>query len=290
MPKVTDILQQLLTAKIKGELLGAERVMKIMAELKRQVVTELALTSADTFAAARLQQTLTAIDAHLATWEAQTTREVTGLLNESWQAGKEMLPAMAEAAGVQVGRFWISTHQLDALKEFTLGRFAHVRTDASARIRAEVLLGTLGQKTPQEVTAAVAGELGSPSIFKSIEARAETITKTEMGRAYSMATQKSMESATDVLPELQKMWLHAGHPKRARIYHLNIHGLTVPTDEKFLVGTIAMMYPRDPLAPASEVINCGCTHVPYLSEWGSKKEFLTSWNKAQKAANSRKGA
>lgn len=287
MPKVTDILQQILTSKIKGELLGAERVMKIMAELKRQVVTELATAPADSFGASRLRQTLTAIDAHLAAWETQTTREVTGLLNDSWEAGKEMLPQMAEAAGVQVGRFWISTHQLDALKEFTLGRFAHVRTDASARIRAEVTLGVLGQKTPQEVTAAVAGELGSPSIFRSIEARAETITKTEMGRAYSMATQKSMESAEDVLPELQKMWLHAGHPKRARIYHLNIHGLTVPTAEKFLVGNIGMMHPRDPLAPASEVINCGCTHVPYLPEWGSKKEFVTSWNKAQKAANRR---
>ncbi|WP_298434545.1 hypothetical protein [Geobacter sp.] len=290
MPKVTATLQQLLTSKIKGELLGAERIMKIMAELKRQVLVELATAPGGSFGTARLQQTLAAIDAHLATWETRTRSEAAGLLESSWEAGKELLPAMAEAAGMQVGRFWISTAQLDALKDFALGRFAHVRTDASARIRAEVTLGILGQKTPQEVTAAVAGELGSPSIFKSIEARAETITKTEMGRAYSMATQKSLEASTDVLPELQKMWLHAGHPKRARIYHLNIHGLTVPIAERFLVGNIGMMYPRDPTAPASEVINCGCTHVPYMAEWGSKKEFLTSWDKAQKAANSRKGA
>jgi hypothetical protein len=85
------------------------------------------------------------------------------------------------------------------------------------------------------------------------------------------------------------MWLHAGHPKRARIYHLNLHGHTVPVKDKFLLGNIAMLYPRDPTAPASEVINCGCTHVGYLPEWGTKKSFTKTWNEAQKEANSRKG-
>jgi hypothetical protein len=159
-------------------------------------------------------------------------------------------------------------------------------------------LGVLGQKTPFEVAQKIVGNLSPDlpkwknsdrTIFSTIEERAKVITQTEMGRAFSMAHQGSMVAAADTLPGLQKMWLHAGHPRVARIYHLRLNGNIKPVDENFLVGNISMMYPRDPKAPASEVIRCGCMHVAYMPEWGTKEAFVKSWEKAQVAANKPKG-
>ncbi|MBC8018603.1 MAG: hypothetical protein H7X83_08810, partial [Verrucomicrobia bacterium] len=141
------------------------------------------------------------------------------------------------------------------------------------------------QKTPQEIAGAIAGTLERPGVFKGIAERAEVITKTELGRTFSMAAQKSFESAADTLPGLQKMWLHAGHPKSPRISHLGLNGSIKEVNQPFLVGSVIMMHPRDPKAPISEIINCGCMHVPYMAEWGKKEAFLKSWQKAQTAAN-----
>jgi hypothetical protein len=125
----------------------------------------------------------------------------------------------------------------------------------------------MGGKTPQEVAAAIGKNLNDPSIFTSIAARAETITKTEMGRVFSTAAQKRMEEASRHVAGLEKQWIHAGHPKHARPGHEAAHGQHVPVGEPFNVGGTKMMYPRDPAAPLDEVINCGCDHVPYHARW-----------------------
>lgn len=200
-----------------------------------------------------------------------------------------MLPRLAAlGSNVTLSTVGISTQVLDQIKQFSWGKINAITNDAQAKIRSELTLGLLGQKSPQEVAGAIAGTLERPGVFKGITERAEIITKTELGRSFSMASQASMENAADILPEMQKMWLHAGHPKSPRIYHLNLNGSIKPVDEAFLVGSIAMMYPRDPKAPIGEIINCGCMHVPYMAEWGTKAEFLKSWQKAQAAANKKR--
>lgn len=289
MPDVTATLKQILIDQQRRIIDGQETVRRLLYEVKRQVLAELATAPADSFGAYRLQQTLSAIDAYLAGFEQSARATIGAAITDAWDAGQTLLPQLATAAGLRVNTYWLSSNLLDSLKEFAWGKITAVKNDTAAAIRAELSLGVLGQKTPQEVAAAIAGSLERPGVFASVTARAEVITKTEMGRAFSMANQKSLEAAQETIPELQKMWLHAGHPKRARIYHLRLHGYTLPVREKFLVGNIAMQYPRDPTAPASEVINCGCTHVGWLPEFGTKKAFLKTWSDAQKEANKPKG-
>jgi hypothetical protein len=289
--KVTDILKDILIAQGKR---GADKqaaVRQILEEVRKQVIAEIAAAPADSFTAYRQQQMLREINRHLYDTEASLRVELGKGISESWDAGKAMLKEMAAAGSdINLTTFGISSHVVDQIKEFTWGKISAITNDAQAKIRAEISLGLLGQQTPQEVAGVIAGTLEKPGIFKGISERAEVITKTEMGRTFSMAAQKSFESAADTLPEMQKMWLHAGHPKSPRIYHLNLNGDIKDVDQPFLVGNISMMYPRDPTAPVSEIINCGCMHVPYMAEWGTKKEFLKSWEKAQKAANKPKEA
>lgn len=281
----TDILTQILTDQLRRTISGSEAVRRILEETRRQVVITLAAAPADGFSAYQLPQVVAEITKHLATFEAAAQRELSTEMTDSWQAGIQTLPDMVRSAGAQLQTYGISTAVLDQLKDFTWGKITAVKNDAVAKIRGELTMGILGQKTPHEITVAIAGNLERPGRFQSIFDRAEIITKTELGRTYSMASQASMTAAADDLPELQKMWLHTGHPRSPRIYHLNLNGDIKPVAEPFLVGNIAMMYPRDPKAPLSEIINCGCMHVPYMPEWGTKKQFLNSWTDAQKSAN-----
>ncbi len=99
------------------------------------------------------------------------------------------------------------------------------------------------------------------------------IAKTEMGRAYSTATHEGMKQAARSVPELKKQWWHAGHPARPRMNHLALHGQVRPVNEPFVIGSLSIDYPRASTAPVSEVIRCGCDHVPWHEQWG--REFYS---------------
>jgi hypothetical protein len=125
------------------------------------------------------------------------------------------------------------------------------------KIRGELTLGIMGGKTPQEVAKAIGMNLEDPSIFTSIAARAEVITKMEIGRTFSTAAEKRMEDADKYVDGLEKQWRHVGHPMKPRLTHLAADGQHVLVNEPFDIGGVEMMYPRDPAAPLDETINCG---------------------------------
>jgi hypothetical protein len=289
--KVTSKIKAILADRDKEILSGQEAVAKILEETRRQILLELATLPGDGWSAHFLQQSLSAINARLNTWETATGRELGGRLSSTWESGAELLPTAMDAAGIRVSSFGISSTILDSLKEFAFGRISAVKGDLFNKIRGELTLGVIGQKTPQEVTRALMGDLadkpipigkwGKP-VFKSVEERAQVITGTEMGRAFSLATQKSMDDAVDSVPELKKMWLHAGHPGVPRAIHLALHGQVRDMDRPFYSADgIRIMYPRDPNAPIKEVIRCGCTHIPYHPAFGDAVAFATDFDNRQ---------
>lgn len=99
--------------------------------------------------------------------------------------------------------------------------------------------------------------------------RARATAVTEMLRAHSVAQQESiMQSpATD-----RKKWVHSGsHKNKPRENHIAMNGQIVPKAEPFELtgrdgGTYHPMYPRDPILPAAESINCHCIHIPVSND------------------------
>lgn len=99
--------------------------------------------------------------------------------------------------------------------------------------------------------------------------RARATAVTEMLRAHSVAQQESiMQSpATD-----RKKWVHSGaHKNKPRENHIAMSGQIVPKAEPFELtgrdgGTYHPMYPRDPILPAAESINCHCIHIPVSND------------------------
>ncbi len=290
MPDVTATLKKIIADQEARIITGQEAVARTLEEVRRQVAVELLSAQTDSYSAWRLRQTLAAIDQHLATWAGAARAELTAGLTESWAAGAGQLHELAGAAGMELGRFWIPTSVLEQLKEFSWGKINGVAGEAASKIKAELTLGMLGQKTSQEVAEAIVGNLpdsipylkGRP-VFKSVAERAEVITGTELGRAFSMASQKSMEAAVESVPGLQKLWLHAGHPKVGREIHLLLHGQVREIDNPFYQAPngYGVQFPRDPNAPISEVIRCGCTHVPHHPDWGSAQEFADVFDERQ---------
>ena len=70
----------------------------------------------------------------------------------------------------------------------------------------------------------------------------------------------------------EKMWKHTGeYRNEPRQNHVDMDGQRVPVEEPFELigadgGTYECMYPRDPILPPEESINCHCISQPVVSE------------------------
>lgn len=71
-------------------------------------------------------------------------------------------------------------------------------------------------------------------------------------------------AAAETLQLTQKKWLHLGNPKEPRPVHLALHGVTLPADGLFTLGSGAqVLAPHDWSVPnpAAEWVNCSCQVV-----------------------------
>lgn len=268
MVEANSTIKRLIEQKDAGILSGTEAMQGILRELQKQAQTELGHAALGSWDAYHLKKMLSAIERRISDASSKSKTEMSGLIDDSWQMGLDLVDAPLDAAGIYTGfNISASSVQKMGMKDFAEHITEKMYGDGWSKIKSELTLGVLGGKTPQEVAKAIGMNLTDPSIFASLDARAEAITKTEMGRVFSAAAQSRMEDASQHVEGLEKQWLHAGHPKMPRVYHAALDGHHVPVNEPFFVGSVRMMYPRDPAAPINEVINCGCDHVPYHAGW-----------------------
>ncbi len=93
--------------------------------------------------------------------------------------------------------------------------------------------------------------------------QARRVAVTEVLRAHSVAREEAIQQSpsTD-----RKEWRHTGaHKNKPRPNHVDMDGQIVPKDQPFvLTGRDGVVYhpmfPRDPILPASEAVNCHCIH------------------------------
>lgn len=268
MADVTTTIKSLLKAKDAKQVTGAQYLRGLMGEVRSQITAELAGLRGETYTAQMLRANLASVERYLDGFKKSASTEMGRLLDAAWEGGADLVPAAMREGGLFFAFGHIPGPLLASFKEYSTHKISGLAGDAFTRIQGELSLGILGQKTPHQVIQAVAGSLDKPGAFKSLEARAETIAKVEMGRAYSAATVEGLGQAARSVPEMQKEWWHAGHPKTPRINHVRLNGQRQPVDKPFHYGGLIIDYPRAPTAPAQEVINCGCEVVPWHPGWG----------------------
>jgi|GEM_PF-492734 len=94
--------------------------------------------------------------------------------------------------------------------------------------------------------------------------RARSVAVTEMLTAHSIAQQESYVQSPAVE---EKGWKHTGgHMNDPRENHVAISGQRVPVNEPFSLDGFSPMFPRDPILPPEERINCHCCMQAVVNE------------------------
>ncbi len=258
MPTVNAAIKRILKEKEAGISSGIDTMLALLREVQTQVIGDLGKAALGSWDSYHLKKMLNSLETQISSFDSQAKAEMGGLLKTSADYGVMMVDGPLAMAGISMGGFSIGTSVLDTLKDFAFHKIEGLGSDLWQKLKGELTLGVLGGKTPQEVAAAIGKALGKDrGIFTSVAARAEAITKTEMGRVFSQATQLRMDQAGEQVEGFGKQWKHAGNPKEARPSHEAAHNQHVAYNKPFIVGGIPMMFPRDPAAPIEEVINCG---------------------------------
>lgn len=154
-----------------------------------------------------------------------------------------------------------STEQIKAMRSFLIDRLADVGEQAKKKINEQLGLCLIGAQNPFQAAREIAAHLGTNG-----RSRARRIVNTELGRAFSVATQERLKQAQEAGLKIKKQWRRSGKI-HSRLTHDLADGQVVDADKPFIVGGVKMMYPRDPTAPVSETINCGCVCLPYMDDW-----------------------
>lgn len=226
-----------------------------------QGVLNSAPTDYQSWSLPNLQQSIGRAGAALAEDMAAAGRDAA---DRGWRAGVDLIDepvrvAFAQSLSALLGE--VDTRQLMAMRSFLTAKMKDVATETINRINSELGLVMIGARSPSEAVQRVDELLGGDA-----HNRAVMTLRTEVGRAYSMASAERMAQAKEAGVKVQKQWRRSGK-RHSRISHDVADGQVQDIDQPFKVGGTTMMYPRDPKAPAKETINCGCCSLPYMSSW-----------------------
>lgn len=237
-------------------------LLRLLKEAEQRIAAILAATPSD-YQAWMLPQQQAAIRQAMADIAAKMGETIDQAALSSWRAGIDLVDRPIAAGGLNIAAVLpqLDTAQLEAMRAFMTERMGDVGVTLANKINAQLGLVAIGSQGVSDAITQIERliETGGRS-------RATTIVRTELGRAFAVATQQRMDQAREILPGLQKQWRRSGK-LHSRPSHDAADGQIVDADKPFIVGGVALMHPRDPTAPAAETINCGCESLPYMARW-----------------------
>jgi hypothetical protein len=250
-----------------AEQMTDDQVVKAVQYLDRARLEVISAVGTTDWQIYHLPQMKTAIERAMQEFASRYGIELNRDQSQFWNFGQAMVDDPLRTIGVMAAIPAIDTTIFGALQNYSKHLIDSLGVDATNKIYSEFAAGLIGKKTPFDVMQAVGTNLNDKSIFNSIAARAETITRQECGRILEEASQARMEKAAEVVPGLQKQWQH-GTSRMPRVTHLAAEGQIRNVNEPFLVGGEELMYPRDMNGSPGNTINCSCYTVPYHADWG----------------------
>lgn len=265
--QVRATIDRIIRDKDAGIIDGQKAMARLLDALRKDTLARVAEASTE-WDAYHSKKYLAAIEDSARRWAVDAASGLAGGQENAWGIGQDLIDKPLYDAGLGFGMPALSDAVLVQMQEFGRLKLSGVADAAVDKIRTELSLGLAGARTPAEVIKNIGRNLKEPSIFRSIQDRALTIYKHEVGKAFSAAGQARMSQAGKTLGEdFRKEWRHAGHPKVARASHLAADGQTVKVDKPYIVGGVALMFPRDPAAPLEDTIGCGCDSSPWHAAW-----------------------
>lgn len=283
-------LAQRLRKRAQLLLTGETQVLQALTGARAQILETLAGLPAD-WQQWQLSRLLGQIEDVLtgATGTAGTLFELR--MQDAWQQGEDLVdkPLAAAGMGVEMRLAALDVGVLKQMRAFGSLRLKDVGNEAARKIGRQLGLVTIGAQTPFEAIKAVQALLGSES-----PRRATTIVRTEVSRAFAVASNERLAQAMPLVPGLGKQWRRSGKI-HSRWTHDLMDGQVVDADKPFLVpnpggGIDKMMCPHDPKAPPEQVINCGCIAIPYLKGWAVATPGAKPFSELELKLDGRKAA
>ncbi|MEQ8585147.1 MAG: phage minor head protein [Thalassobaculaceae bacterium] len=240
---------------------AASDTQMLMARALDEIKAELGRTTSE-FQSWQLARIRKSIEGHLAEISEALARTATTGAGEAWKLGVGIVDDPLEAGGIRIAGLLpeVDTRQLLAMRTFLTDKIKGVTANAAGAAADQIGLTMIGAQTPSQAIDAIATTIDSG------RGRAITVLRTEMGRAFSVAAQERKVDAATVLPGMRKQWRRSGKVQSRQAHDL-ADGQIVEVDKPFLVNGVELMFPRDPSAPASETVNCGCVSLPYMETW-----------------------
>lgn len=226
-------------------------LLALLKEARDDIVLVLAGAPSD-YQQWRLTELQKEIDRALAELGQSSGNVLAEAAGKAWAGGVDAIDAPMRAVGIDVALPHLDTGQLMAMRTFMVDRIDDIAAAAASKIRAELGMVMIGNRSVHETIGQVTQILGETS-----RARATTIVRTELGRAWAVASHERAKQAEEEGVPMDKVWRRSGKI-HSRLNHDLADGQRVAMHEHFTVGTIKMRFPHDPKAPAKETINCGC--------------------------------
>lgn len=257
------VQRKALQGKTRLEQDTAKEVVRLLREAERRIAATLAAQPSD-YQRWQLPQLKVEIARQLQVFEREAGERASTAASQAFDFGANVTGDSLVAAGapeIAAVLPQLDTRQLRAMQSFMVGRMEDISAAVANKINTELGLVVIGVQSPGDAIGKLA------KMFKGNRQRAITITRTEVGRAFSIAAQQSLEAAVEKVPGLQKQWRRSGKI-HSRPDHDAIDGQVQDVDQPFeLPSGETLMFPRDPAGSAKETINCGCESLPYMASW-----------------------
>lgn len=257
-----------------------EEILRLLTVAQSRVAAVLAGTPSE-FQAFMLPQLQEAVRQAMADLGKEAASVLDTNMVAAWQAGLDLVDQPLAAGGLRIAAVLpaIDIKQLEGMRAFTTDRAKDIGAQLANKINQELGLVAIGAQTTGDAIGKIEG-----LIRKGGRSRATTILRTELGRAFAVATNERLQQAKDILPGLKKQWRRSGK-LHSRPSHDAADGQIQEVDEPFIVGGVRLMHPRDPKAPPGETINCGCEELPYMESWDVANPGRKSFTQAELAAS-----
>lgn len=243
----------------------ARGVVAMLETARKDLVARLASQPGGSFAEAQLRAVIAEADRVLKEFSARASSAIAKGQASGFALGGQMVDAPLAAAGLRGFLGGLPEHLLAVAQGYSADLVGGLTKEAQVKLNGVLRRAAIGGQSMTDIIKQVGVSLGNeagPSLFSGITARAVAITRTEVGRMTSVATDARLQSWAQRVPDMQQEWRHSpqDHP---RLGHLAMNGQTVRVGEKFVTpGGVELRYPRDPDAPASETVSCACLVLP----------------------------
>ena len=244
---------------------SAEAQVKLLLDARADI--KAMLTQASGYRVFHLQQVLGGIEQTLAQYGGAAHSIITNAVRDVSGAATDMV----RGAGVPV-LYGVTPKLAQAVIDVTTTQVQAVWAELGNDLKILTQRTTLGITDPYQAIQGLLKAFDSANTWRSSEADAERIMRTEVGRTFLMAGQDELERAKASGVDVEKWWLpvddertREDHVQAGKDYSIDN---SIPIDEAYEVGGVKLMFPCDPQAEgdakdvAAQCVNCRCNSVP----------------------------